>query len=389
MWGSQRRHVKIISFILSIAIIIGFLPWREISADSNTHGSYNSYPFSITYDQNSTWNNSTQGQYVLTNTSGYTVNSWTLEIEFRENVTVSNIWNATDITNYNSDDKIKISGSATISSGQSYTFGLIADGENSAPVAPVKITTVQYESDEPAPTPTPTTEPTVASEPTATPTNINTPTPTPIEEDAEVFPYAIFAGSRSTDLTVQGWKGNITGDIYSGKNFLNQFSELYMTGYARTVGIVRSTGWKAELTGTEERVSPLDIPDWSEAIFAKQQVLPTIAPSAFGSQTSVVANGFYYTNGDLTISSTTFTGDAIIVAKGNITYNVDSLNANEEFEGRVLLYSKEGNITLNGTKIEINGMLYAPQGRVSINAYDTTINGRIVAKKFSYNGSIL
>ncbi len=401
MFFVSRRTVKTVSLVLTLAIFIGFLPWREISADSNTHGSYNSYPFSITYDQNSTWNNSTQGQYVLTNTSDYTVTSWTLEIEFLENVTVSNIWSATDITDYNTDDNIKISGNATIPAGQSYTFGLIADGTNNAPVAPVSITTVQYESDEPSPTPTPTTEPTVTAvptstvtvtptdEPTATPTNTNTPTPTPIEEETEIFPYAIFAGSRSTDLTIQGWKSNITGDIYSGKNFLNQFSELYLTGYARTVGTVTSSGWKAELTGTEEHVSPIDIPDWSDAILAKAQVLPTITPSAFGSQTSVVANGFYYTNGDLTISSTTFTGDAIIVAKGNITYNVDSLNANEEFEGRVLLYSEEGNITLNGTKIEINGMLYAPQGRVSINAYDTTINGRIVAKKFSYNGSIL
>ena len=53
------------------------------------------------------------------------------------------------------------------------------------------------------------------------------------------------------------------------------------------------------------------------------------------------------------------------------------------------MYSEEGNITLNGSKIGINGVLYAPKGRVSINAYDATINGRIVADKFSYNGSIL
>ena len=54
----SRRTVKTVSLVLTLAIFIGFLPWREISADSNTHGSYNSYPFSITYDQNSTWNNS-------------------------------------------------------------------------------------------------------------------------------------------------------------------------------------------------------------------------------------------------------------------------------------------------------------------------------------------
>ena len=64
MFFVSRRTVKTVSLVLTLAIFIGFLPWREISADSNTHGTYNSYPFSITYDQNSTWNNSTQGQKV-------------------------------------------------------------------------------------------------------------------------------------------------------------------------------------------------------------------------------------------------------------------------------------------------------------------------------------
>ena len=398
------RKIKLISGILIATLVFGILPWRELSADSAAHGEYTSHPFTVTYDQNSTWNNSTQGQFVLTNTSDYEVTSWVLGLDYSDNVTVENIWSATDVTDYNTDENIKVSSNTAIPAGGTYTFGLIVHGTDSAPIAPAHVTTISYVSDEPQVTPTPTDtptptateipEPTNTATPTAEPTITNTPTvtstPTPTEtEEQPVFPYAIFAGSRSTDLTIQGWKSNITGDIYSGKNFLNHCSELYMVGQARVVGIVSSTGWKAEITGIEEHVSPIDIPDWSDAILAKSSVLPAIDPVAFTSQESIVASGYYYKNGDLTINSTSFTGDAIIVAKGNITYNVDSLNANEEFEGRVLLYSEEGNITLNGTKIEINGMLYAPQGRVSINAYDTTINGRIVAEKFSYNGSIL
>ncbi|MBO4460752.1 MAG: hypothetical protein J5778_08865 [Clostridiales bacterium] len=77
----SRRTVKTVSIILTLEIFIGFLPWRELSADSATHGEYTSHPFTVTYDQNSTWNNSTQGQFVLTNTSGYEVTSLGLQGE--------------------------------------------------------------------------------------------------------------------------------------------------------------------------------------------------------------------------------------------------------------------------------------------------------------------
>ena len=387
MVGCFKSKINVISSVLIAALILTALPWRGLSADSNTHGEYNAFPFDISYEQNSTWNNSTQGQFTITNTSSEAVTQWRLEIVYDSDVTITNIWDATDVTDYDNDDIITISGSSRISSGGTYTFGLIAEGNDSAPVAPIDVNTVQFISEEPTPTPTPTNTPTPTptTEPTTEPTVTNTPTPTPAEEDDVVFPYAIFAGSTSDDFSFQGWKSNIVGDIYSGRNFLYQGSELNMEGYARTVGAVQPSGWKTNMTGSQEHIDPIDIPDWSASILAKSSQLPAIDQTSFSSQNSIVANGYYYTDGNLTINSTLFTGDAIIAAKGNITYNVNALSGT----GRVLLYSEEGNITINGTEIEINGILYAPQGRVSINAYNTTINGRIVADKFSYNGSIL
>lgn len=383
---NNNRAIKLISTTLISALLIGFLPWREIRADANTHGEYSSYPFEITYDQTSSWGNSTQGQFEVTNVSEYDVTSWTLEIDYYDTATISNIWNVSDITDYSSDENIVITSDSTIAAGQTYTFGLIADGIESAPVAPVAVSVVAYESDEPVITPTPE----ITEVPTTTEEVIVTEAPIPTEElEPTVFPYAIFAASTTDDFTFQGWKSNITGDVYSGRDFLYQGSELYMAGVARTVGAVNPSGWITSMTGAEEGIEPVAIPDWSEAILAKAEVLQAIEPTVFESQDCIAANGYYYTEDDITISSATFTGDVVIVAKGNITYNVDSLTPGEEAEGRVLLYSEEGNITINGTEIEINGILYAPQGRVSINAYNTTINGRIVADKFSYSGSIL
>jgi len=407
----DNRFIKLISTVLVVSLFVGFLPWRELRADANTHGEYNAYPFEITYDQNSTWGNSTQGQFEVTNVSDYDITSWSLEIDFFEDVTINSIWNASGSV---SDGDVVVTSNSTIEPGQTFTFGLIADGEENNPVAPVDVNTIQYVSDEPEVTPTPTpeitdepmvspevtdeptTSPIVTEEPTDTlvPTDGPTETPSPTPEEEVVFPYAIFSGSSVDDFSFQGWKSNIVGDVYSGRDFLYQGSELYMEGYARTVGVVNPSGWITNMTGAYEGIEAIEMPDWSEAILAKEDIMPTIDPTVLASQDSIITNGYYYIDDDLTIESSSFSGegDIVIVASGNITYNVDTFSSNmedDEISGRILLYSEEGNITINGTQIEVNGILYAPNGRVSINAYDTELNGRIVADKFSYSGSIL
>ena len=196
-----------------------------------------------------------------------------------------------------------------------------------------------------------------ASSPTATETPTPTPTAIP-EEEQNIFPYAIFSGSTTNDFAFQGWRSNITGDVYSGRDFLYQGSELYMEGYARTVGVVNPSGWITSMTGAYEGVEPIEMPDWSESILAKEDMMPSIDMATVASRHSIYANGYLYVDGDITIDSAYFsgTGDIVIVANGNITYNVDTISSNNEEDdlpGRILLYSEEGNITINGNEIEI------------------------------------
>ena len=270
---SSKRKLKFLSAALVASFVVGAMPWQELSADERTHGEYDAYPFEITYEQNSTWGYSTQGQYTITNISEYEVTSWSLEIDYYGDVRISNIWNASDITDCEADENITVTSNSAIAAGSTYTFGLIADGTDAAPVAPSDVNVIQFVSDEPEATPAPeATEPsadvTPTEEPTETADITSTPEPTqvPAEEDEEtvIFSYAIFAASTTEDFVFQGWKSNITGDIYSGRNFSYQGSELHMDGYARTVGTVQPAGWITDMTGAEEGVTPLTIPDWKE-----------------------------------------------------------------------------------------------------------------------------
>ena len=46
-----------------------------------------------------------------------------------------------------------------------------------------------------------------------------------------------------------------------------------------------------------------------------------------------------------------------------------------------------GDIQINTSGAQIDGILYAPNGFIQINVSNITINGRIIAKKVQINGS--
>lgn len=98
MFLFAKRTIRLLSSILVSSLFFGALPWREIRADMNTHGEYDAYPLSIIYEQVSTGDNSTQGEFTLTNDSEFEITSWTIEVDYFEDVTLSNIWDAADIT---------------------------------------------------------------------------------------------------------------------------------------------------------------------------------------------------------------------------------------------------------------------------------------------------
>lgn len=360
MFRCKKRLISCVSLILTACMLLSFIPIRELRADANTHGEYNVPPFDVMYTQNASWDTTTQGAFTVENVSEEVVSSWSFEIEYLYPVTVSNIYGAS-LVNYsgvptNTITVVNEASNGNIAAGSSTSFGLMLVGESEAPIAPVSVRLISDNTDTPV-----------------------------IEPTDGVFPYAIFSGSNTSDLTFNGWRSEVVGDVYTGSNYVYNGSELTLNGTVRAVGSITSPGWNINITNQVENAAVENMPDWGNSILARGNELPAIDPIRFTSEDPILTDGYCYIDGDVTISGTTFEGDAIIVASGDITYNINEISG----AGRVLLYSENGNITINGTAISVNGILYAPNGRVSISAYNTTLNGRIVANEFFFSGSIL
>jgi len=88
-------------------------------------------------------------------------------------------------------------------------------------------------------------------------------------------------------------------------------------------------------------------------------------------------------NGDLTLDRTTFENKGYIMADKNIQY--DAVNVEDDYS--LFLYSRNGNITIEGTTLNLNGIIFAPKGKIEINAKNVVLNGMIIADSVELNGT--
>jgi Flp pilus assembly protein TadG len=221
------------------------------------------------------------------------------------------------------------------------------------------------------------------------------------------FGYAVFSGSDSDTLTINGSSQNITGSVHTNYRFSMNGSAQYITGSVGAVNRIKINGSSISVTGTCQAPT-INVNGSSISIGQKvYTAAPVIAMPDFSEEIEALAisGGTYYTgnksyngsslnvdtpiyvNGNLSINGSSFSGTGMIVATGNITFN----GSNLKYSGTdaVCFYSVNGDITINGSSARLDGMLYAPNGDITMNGSSQTINGRVIANTVTFNGSSL
>lgn len=200
------------------------------------------------------------------------------------------------------------------------------------------------------------------------------------------FNYVLFSGSTSSALILNGSSMLVQGSSHTNRNFIANGSKLQITGACEAKTTITTNGSQIEVNNRVPNAPFVEMPDFSETIKLQAQQNGTLyngSKSYNGSNIDVSSN--LYINGDLNINGSHFDGKGCIIATGNITFNGSNLN--QSSGDAVCIYSKNGNIIINGSGADIDGILYAPNGSIILNGSNQTINGRVIGNVVTFNGS--
>jgi len=204
----------------------------------------------------------------------------------------------------------------------------------------------------------------------------------------ECFNYALFSGSTSHTLTLNGSNQYVGGSSHTNRNFIANGSNLTITGACEAVGTITVNGSNIHIDNRVPGADYVDMPDFSESLRLQAEQAGTLY---VGNKTyngsSINVDSPIYVEGNVTVNGSHFTGTGFILATGNITFNGSNLN--QTSEAAVCFYSKNGNITVNGSGITLEGIVYAPSGSITLNGSNQTIHGRVIGYRVTINGSRL
>ncbi|MBP5433123.1 RHS repeat-associated core domain-containing protein [Ruminococcus sp.] len=191
----------------------------------------------------------------------------------------------------------------------------------------------------------------------------------------DVHSYAVYSDS---DIIVNTKTGVFNGNVYSG----DKFSYL-----GNSVCYVNKTLNSDGVSDNVRALSKLDMkaskPDYTELLKTRVSYEDKRSGDTVLKGGQVSIDGSMSVAGKLRIDRTVFSGKGYITADGDIKY--DAVQNPEGTE--MFLASNNGDITIQGSDLTMNGAIYAPNGKVEINAKHFTFNGVIIAGQIELNGT--
>lgn len=206
----------------------------------------------------------------------------------------------------------------------------------------------------------------------------------------EAFNYTVFSGSKSTELNMNGSEFNVTGSvqgsIHTNNNFRMNAAFADVTGVCKASGRIMIHGGDINVDNRVENAPYVSMPRFYQSLIDDAVKYGNAYYTDKSYNQSVInIDKPIFIDGDVTFSGSGFNGTGCIIASGDITFNGSSINSS--VGNSVCFYSIGGNITINGSKSEIDGILYAPEGSININASSITVHGRIIGNEIAVNTS--
>ncbi|SHJ73597.1 von Willebrand factor type A domain-containing protein [Clostridium cavendishii DSM 21758] len=199
--------------------------------------------------------------------------------------------------------------------------------------------------------------------------------------------YTLLSTSDST-LEISTSEMQMKGDIHSNGIFKFSGSKLNINGKCETKDKIDASGSIINIDNKIEGTENIKVPDLSGGI--KQKIsnnADVIDGNKQLNNKTIKVDKPIIVHGEMQISGSSLNIKSYIMADKDI--NIKATSLNQDVSEKLVICSTNGNININTTKANFNGIIYAPKGTVTINSSNFNLNGRIIADKIIYRGSLL
>lgn len=206
----------------------------------------------------------------------------------------------------------------------------------------------------------------------------------PLENEA--FKNTIFCSSESDNLCMYLNSADIKGDIRTNKLIEFSGTKLNIDGTLKSTEESIMYGQDINIKSEQTTAACVAMPDVFDEIeniiskkadVSKDGLMITEYGEGISLDKSQISRDYIQINGgECSINGS-------LIADGNISFNLDKLNASKS--NGTIIASKDGDVSFSLTDADINGLIYAPNGTVSINVNQFNFKGSIIAKKIIIN----
>ncbi|HCC01324.1 MAG TPA: hypothetical protein DEP60_01345 [Ruminococcaceae bacterium] len=191
------------------------------------------------------------------------------------------------------------------------------------------------------------------------------------------YPYVVFTYNSGNSLDFCKSNLTVNGDIHSNGKLTINANNANINGECGAVeGVNKGQGNfnVRKQVSNPETVDIISIPNKVKTTYFTNNC-DTINTSYSKNDVNVNLNHSVYTEKNVHLSGN-ISLNCCVGSSSNIILDGNTLNSNN-----TVLYSENGDITINNNNATVNGLIYAPHGKVTVKGKNFQVNGTIIAKE--------
>ncbi|MGE5398240.1 MAG: pilus assembly protein TadG-related protein [Chitinophagales bacterium] len=199
-----------------------------------------------------------------------------------------------------------------------------------------------------------------------------------------IFDYAIFSGSQTQSLFMNGASVRVNGNAHTNHNAIVNGAEQIITGRLEASDRVVTNGSGISIGEIVPAAPYIPTPAWDMNSLKNQANVVYYGNQDFNGQDISVGQGTIFVDGDVTFNGCKLDGVGSIIATGKLIFNGESLTYKTASD-KVCLYGG-GGIVINGNGAKVDGIMYSPASSVTFNGSNQYVYGSVVANNIIFNG---